>query len=146
MCTPIYSNMIYLCDLNMNDLKTKLDLPIVSSINPAYHSSRSVHRNDTSLWSGIHNPHQETMIGTFFKINKNVNGMRRVIAQNNKNNYVTVNIPPKKTLVFKGHNINHRAPNSMRIKAPVMFQTNNFNRNITMSVRRPRRQFTVKVK
>lgn len=145
MCTPIYSNMIYLCDLNMNALEKKLNLPIVSSTNPPKHSSRSVHKNETSLWSGIHNPHQEIMIGTFFKINNNnVNRMRRVTAKNNLNNYYTLNIPPQKTLVFKGQRINHRAPNSIRNQAPMMFQTNNFIRNVVGSIRKPRRKFVVK--
>ena len=147
MCTPIYSNKIFLCDLNMTKLEKNINLPVVSSTNPPKHPSRSVHKNDTSLWSGIHNPHEEIMIGTFFKINNiNVNRMRKVTAKNNLKNYYTVNIPPQKTLVFKGQFINHRAPNSIRSKAPRMFQTNNFNTNVVGSIRlrKPRRKFIVR--
>ena len=119
-------NKIYLCDLNMDLLKHEVN-PFVTSANPKGHPSRNVHKNDTYPWSGIHNPHKSVMIGTFFKLNNHGEKMKRVTANNNKQTYMTVNIPPGMTLVFKGRNINHRAPNEMRRNAPIMFQTNNFN-------------------
>ena len=76
--------MIYLCDLNMKVLEGELNVPVVYSTNPPNHSSRTVHRNETSRLSGIHNPHEEIMTGTFFELKNNVIGMRKVKATNNK--------------------------------------------------------------
>ena len=115
-------------------------LPFVTTPNPEGHKSRRLHRNETSIWSGVHNPHQGNMVGTFFAIKgkeydrkditnsdviNKVNTMKWVRAKNGRN-YTTVNIPPGKTLVFKGQNIFHRAPNSIRKNAPLLFQTNEF--------------------
>lgn len=128
----------------MDKLEKKLNLPFVTSTNPRGHPSRTLHKNNTGVWSGIHNPHKEKMIGTFFEIEEVNDRMKRVKSKNNMKNYATVNIPPGKTLVFKGQNIFHRAPNSIRKNAPKLFQTNDFN-NIATSIiqQKPRRKFVV---